>query len=227
MNCCTTELKIQSFKHIQEDFTLFWLSISLGNKSFQLHRKEKKKSSLQPLKEWVWTEKQNSTGDPRQTWLSWLCFAHLLHYLSLQVFWTFYLTVLEQQDGVRSDRDRKLNELCKAQTDLCDTSNETGHQILFSLVQRMLQGDPRAVFWYLQVGYWKDRARLLTAVHRGRMTDNRHKLKAKCFWLHIRQNFIFVRTVKQWSTLLSVAVQSPSFDVFKTNCKKPWAGLIS
>lgn len=45
MNCCTTELKIQSFKHIQEDFTFFWLSISLGNKSFQLHRKEKKKKA--------------------------------------------------------------------------------------------------------------------------------------------------------------------------------------
>lgn len=51
------------------------------------------------------------------------------------------------------DRDRKLHELGKAQTDPCNIGNETGHQILFSLVQRMLQGDPRAVFQYLQVDY--------------------------------------------------------------------------
>lgn len=45
VNGCTTELKIKSSKHIQEDFTLFWMSISSGSKSFQLYSKTVKLST--------------------------------------------------------------------------------------------------------------------------------------------------------------------------------------
>lgn len=63
---------------------------------------------------------------------------------------------------VKSGRDRERSELSKGLTDLCNnTGNATGDQILLSLKQRRLWGDPRAVSQYPQGGYWKDTVRLL------------------------------------------------------------------
>lgn len=56
---------------------------------------------------------------------------------------------------VKSGRDKECTELGKDLTDLGNTGNVTGDQILLSMEQRTPWGDPRAVSQYLQEGYWK------------------------------------------------------------------------
>lgn len=130
VNCCTIELKIQSSKRIQEDFTLFWLSISSGSKSFQLHSKTKKLSTTVEGIRLNWTTEQfrwskkrmaKRTVPSRYTLL--LSFLGLAQHLS---HWAWVL-------WVKSGRDWEQNELGKCLTNLCNTGNATGDQILLSL----------------------------------------------------------------------------------------------
>ena len=93
-------------------------------------------------------------------------------------------------------------------------------QALFSTEKRWFWEDLTAAFPHLQGSYQEDGARLFGVV-RGRQTrDNRCKLKWKGLTRHKKINFFTVRTFRQWSRLPGGAIQSPSFEVFKTRLHK-------
>lgn len=140
-NYYPTELKIWSSKHILEDFTLFWLPISLGNKSFQHHSKTKKLSSGLEGMRLNWTTNQHRWSKKN----------------------TAKLTVLSPYTVTCLSKSPRLFLLLGMSSKMW--SSQAGTE---------------------KGGYWKDRARLLTTGHGGRMKNNRYKLKQECFWLHIR-----------------------------------------
>ena len=62
----------------------------------------------------------------------------------------------------------------------------------------------------------KDRAKLFTVVHGGRMRDNEHKLTQERSSLNTRKIFLSPKTVKHGEKLPREAVQSPSLELYKT-----------
>lgn len=148
MNCCTSELKIQSSKYIQK-ISLFWLSISSASKSFQLPQQNKEalynrrrnKAELNHRILQVIQEKNGKRLHIPCTLL--LSFIGLMEHLSCQAGAVYM---------VKSGRDRECSELGKDLTDLGNTGNATGDQILLSMERRTPRGDPRAVSQYLQGG---------------------------------------------------------------------------
>ena len=148
MSCCTAELKIQSSKHIQEDFALFWLSVSSGCRSFQLHSKTKKLSAtIEGIRlNWTteqcrWSKKRMAKQAVFSQYTLLLSLLGLTEHLPCQA-WAVHV--------IKTGRDRERSESGKGLTHLYNTHNVTGDQILLSLEQRRLWGDPRAISQNLQ-----------------------------------------------------------------------------
>ena len=64
-----------------------------------------------------------------------------------------------------------------------------------------------------------------TAVHSGSKRDNRCKLKREV-WTGLKKNSSIMRTVRQWKSLPSKAVQSLSLEVSKTRLEKAQSNLV-
>ena len=70
---------------------------------------------------------------------------------------------------------------------------------MFSLEKRKLRGDMIAYFKYLKDCHTEEGQDLFSIIPECRTRDNGLKLKEARYRLHIRENFLTVRAVRQWN----------------------------
>jgi len=97
---------------------------------------------------------------------------------------------------------------------------------LFSLENRMLQGDLTVAVQYLKGAYMKAGEGLLTRACSDRTRDNGFKLEEVRFRLDRRDKIFSMRVVRHWNRLPREAVDAPFLEVFKAGLEGPRSNLV-